>query len=444
MKKINYLVLILFVLIAQIAAAEDQSSGETALTLEESIRIALTENPSLQAVRHRVSVARAKVTEAGTYYLPELKLLSGYGYMNDLPKVELAAGALGSSPLSLSIGDQQVGGVRFYLQQPIFTGGKISALNDQAENNLELHEFSYIRSEQNLIFQVTAAYLNILKAGREREVAQAAVKQLIAHLETVRNLYQAGNVSRLDLLRTEVQLAGARQMLNRSDHGVELAKSAFNILLSREMETPLKVEDILQYIPRELVLRESIDAALENRPELRIMESQKEIVRAARAAARTEYWPQIGAMAAYNYDWGDGDLLDWEGDWGMAALTVNMDIWSWGRTEAKEEQALYLLAEIQEKERQLRDGIGLEVKQAFLETTQARENITVSEKALSTAEESYESSRVGYRNGRINNVEVLASQLALTEAGNNYLQSLYDYQLARAQLEKAIGRITTK
>lgn len=60
MKKINYLVLILFVLIAQIAAAEDQSSGETALTLEESIRIALTENPSLQAVRHRVSAPGRK------------------------------------------------------------------------------------------------------------------------------------------------------------------------------------------------------------------------------------------------------------------------------------------------------------------------------------------------------------------------------------------------
>jgi outer membrane protein TolC len=154
--------------------------------------------------------------------------------------------------------------------------------------------------------------------------------------------------------------------------------------------------------------------------------------------AQSNYWPQVGLFGNYKYHKGDEPIIEWEREW-MVGVNASMDIWNWGETKAQVSQAKATLRGLEYLEAQLKAGIALEVKRYLLNLEEAKKRVKVSAKAVIQAEESLNSAQIGYKNGRVDNVEVLAAQLALTQARTNYLEAIYNYILSRAVLEKAIG-----
>jgi outer membrane protein TolC len=163
-----------------------------------------------------------------------------------------------------------------------------------------------------------------------------------------------------------------------------------------------------------------------------------QMAKAGIGVAQSNYWPQVGLFGNYKYHKGDEPIIEWEDDW-MVGANVSVDIWNWGETKAQVGQARAALRELEHLESQLKDRIALEVKGALLNLEEAKKRIKVSEKAVIQAKESLSSAEIGYKNGRVDNVEVLAAQLALTQAKTNHLEAKYNYILSQARLEKAIG-----
>ena len=407
-------------------------------TLKESIDIALESNYGLKAASERIAGAKEKSREAKTLFLPKLKAESSYAHLNESPSLDLDAGVLTSQSLSIKVGDDNMYNTRAVVQQPLWTGGKILSLNKQARNNLEATKYNYEETKQNLILQVKEAYFGILIAQKYSAVCRDAVEQMRAHLETARGLYNAGTVPNIDLLRTEVQLANAEQALIKVENGVELAKSSFNTILGRDLNSPVEVVNVFEIIEQDYNLDRLLKKAKSNRPELDKMKYNIEMAKAGIGVAQSNYWPQVGLFGNYRYHKGDEPIIEWREDW-MVGANVSVDIWNWGETKAQVGQAKTALRELEHLQAQLKDGIALEVKAALLNLKEAKKRIKVSEKAVIQAKESLSSAQIGYKNGRVDNVEVLAAQLALTESRTNHLEAIYNYILSQARLEKAIG-----
>ncbi len=418
--------------------ADEAKVNPEALTLEESIDIALKNNPALKATSEKIIGAKEKSWEVKTLFLPKLKAESSYTHLNKPPSLDLEAGVLTPQALSIKIGDDDMYNAQAVVQQPLFTGGKILSLNKQARNNLEATKYNYEGAKQNLILQVKEAYFGILVTQKYREVCQDAVEQMKAHLETVRGLYNAGIVPHIDLLRTEVQLANAEQALIKAENGVELAKSLFNTILGRDLNSPVKVVDVFEIIEQDYDLDQLFKLAQEHRPEIYKMKHNIEMAKAGIGVAQSNYWPQVGLFGNYRYHKGDEPIVEWREDW-MVGVNVSVNVWNWGETKAQVGQAKAALRELEHLETQLKDGIALEVKGALLNLEEAKKRIKVSEKAVIQAQESLNSAQIGYKNGRVDNVEVLAAQLALTESQTNNLEAIYNYILSQARLEKATG-----
>ncbi|MCK4904846.1 TolC family protein [bacterium] len=408
------------------------------LTLEKSIDIALENNHGLKAASEKITGAKEKSWETKTLFLPKLKVESSYTHLNESPSLDLEAGVFTPDALSIEVGDDDMYNAQAVVQQPLFTGGKILSLNKQARNNLEATKYNYEEVRQNLILQVKEAYFGILVAQKYKKVCQDAVEQMKAHLETVRGLYNAGTVPNIDLLRTEVQLANVEQALIKAENGVELAKSLFNTILGRNLNSSIEVVDILRVIEQDYSLEQLLKEAQEHRPEIYKMRHNIEMAKAGIGIAQSNYWPQVGLFGNYKYHKGDEPIIKWKEDW-MVGVNASVNIWNWGETKAQVGQAKAALRELGHLETQLRDGIALEVKRALLNLEEAKKRIKVSEKAVIQAKESLNSTRIGYRNGRVDNVEVLATQLALTESQTNHLEAIYNCILSQARLEKAIG-----
>jgi len=427
-RKIKYTAgFILMLLLPMYLYAEEAETMPEVLTLKDSINIALKNNHALRAASEKITGAKEKSWEVKTLFLPKFKAESSYSYLNESPTF-----------LSVEVGDDNVYDARAVVSQPFFTGGKLLSLNKQAKNNLEATKYNYEEAKQNLILQVKEAYLGILAAQKYRKVCRDAVEQMKAHLETVSGLYNAGTIPNIDFLRTEVQLANAEQAFIKAENAVELAKSSFNTILGRNLNSPIEVVDILGVIERDYSLEQLLKEAQEHRPEIYKMRHIIEMAKAGFGIAQSNYWPQIGLFGNYKYHKGDEPIIEWKEDW-MVGANVSVDIWNWGETKAQVGQAEAALREIEHLEAQLKDGIALQVKGALLSAREAKKRIKVSEKAVIQAEESLSSAQIGYKNGRVDNVEVLAAQLALTQAKTNYLEAIYNCILSQARLEKAIG-----
>ena len=427
-RKIKYTAgFILLLLLPMYLYAEEAETMPEVLTLEDSINIALKNNHALGAASEKITGAKEKSREVKTLFLPKFKAESSYSHLNEPPTF-----------LSVEVGDDNVYDARAVVSQPLFTGGKILSLNKQAKNNLEAAKCNYEEAKQNLILQVKEAYLGILAAQKYREVCRDAVEQMKAHLETVSGLYNAGTIPNIDLLRTEVQLANAEQALIKAENAVELAKSSFNTILGRNLNLSIEVVDILGVTEQDYSLEQLLKEAQEYRPEIYKMRHNIEMAKAGIGIAQSNYWPQIGLFGNYKYHKGDEPIIEWKEDW-MVGANVSVDIWNWGETKAQVGQAKAALREIKHLEAQLKDGIALEVKGALLSAREAKKRIKVSEKAVIQAQESLSSVQIGYKNGRVDNVEVLAAQLALTQAKTNHLEAIYNCILSQARLEKAIG-----
>ena len=438
-RKMRYAVVLLFLLLPMYSYAQESKEKSEVLTLEEGIELALENNHSLRATSEKITGAEEKRWEARTLFLPKFKAESSWTRLSKVPSLDLEAGVLTPQTLSIGMGDDNMYSAQAVVQQPLFTGGKISSLNKQARNNLEAMKYNYEGAKQNLILQVKEAYFGILAAGKFKKVCQDAAAQMRAHLETVKGLYNAGTVANIDLLRTEVQLANAEQALIKAKNGVELAKSSFNTILGRDLNLPVEVVNVFEVIEQDYNLDQLLKEAQGNRPELHKMKYNIQMAEAGIGVAKSSYWPQVGLFGNYEYHKGDEPVIEWEEDW-MAGVIVSVNIWNWGETEAQVGQAKAVLRELQHLEAQLKDGIALQVKRALLSLEEAKKRIKISAKAVVHAEESLNSAEIGYRNGRVDNVEALDSQLALTHARTNNLQAKYNYILSQARLEKAVGK----
>ena len=120
-------------------------------------------------------------------------------------------------------------------------------------------------------------------------------------------------------------------------------------------------------------------------------------------------------------------------------VSVQMDIWNWGATVDKTDQAKAQLEEAKDSYKIIKDNIVLEVNSNYLNLEQSKDKIAVAEESVSQAKENYRVTNETFKKGLALNSDLLDSEVALLQANTNYIQALVDYELAKARLEKSIG-----
>jgi len=260
------------------------------LSLQDSIEIAISNNRTLHSASLDVTVAKAKLAEAKTMYLPSLKAFSSYTRLDKPP-----------SMMGRTLGDDDIYDIKTTLQQPVFTGGKITFAIKMAQGSLNAAEHNYQKIKNELILQVKERYFGLLAAEKFYKVAYEAVKQVGAHLLNVKNFYDLGMANKVDLLRVEVELATVKQKLIKAENGLCLARAAFNSTLGRDLDTPVELIDIEKVKFQDIDLVECEKGAIANRPELMSLKENLKMANSAISLAKSDYYPNIALFANYDY-----------------------------------------------------------------------------------------------------------------------------------------------
>lgn len=420
-----------------------QGASAKPLSLSESIAIALEKNAAVQAAEHEVRGADYERKAARSDFLPKISTSHSYTRYDETPYAKSPAGEFGPEPMKYKTGTQSHYQWNTSVTQPLFTGGALVSSYQMARLGRDMAHENSNRTSQDIMLQVKEAYFTILKADKIKEVAAQAVEQVASHAEVAKAFYEEQMVAQNDYLQAQVRLAQARQNLIRADNSAQVSRAWFNTVLSRGVNEPVVLEDILSCTPKAFSLDNATSDAMALRPELKEAALGVERAQKGVALARSTYYPSLSLVADYarmgeqarmngsHYE--DGEVF-------MVGTVLRWDIWEWGRNHYRVGSSKAQAAKAAEQKRQVVDTVSLQVKQAYLDTVEAEKNIQVTQTAIAQAEENFRLYKEQYAEQMATSTDVLDAQTLLTEAKNNYYNALSDYHLAVARLDRASGR----
>ena len=413
-----------------------QTSQEP-LTLEESIKIAIERNLQLHSAVEEITASQFREKEAVTNFLP---LWTGqYSYTRYNSPVTV--GSSGISSLGSS-GSRDIFNFGTTVSQPLFTGGLTLANYRLGKLGVDISKTTVEIVKRDIVLQVRALFFNILRAIKFRDVATQTVKQFEAQLEVAKAFFEVGIVAKNDVLQAEVRLANARQGLVKAENDLAVAKSSFNTLLRRDINMSFNVVDILEYKAFPLLFEESLEEALRQRSEIKAAKITIDQAKEGVKIARSGFFPTITLAGNYSRS---SDAVGLQGDitserWTLQTLAT-ITLWNWGNTAYKVGESKVKVTQAIDSKDELVDNIALEVKQNYLNMLTAEKNINVAAKSIEQAEENLRMSEERYKYQVATATDVLDAVTLLAQARTNYFSALADFNIAKAQLERAMGRI---
>jgi outer membrane protein TolC len=310
----------------------------------------------------------------------------------------------------------------------------------QAKYNLSANEEEVRLSSQETVLNVKRGFYTCLLAKELVKVSEEALGLAESLLQNVKNMYEVGMASRLDLLRAEVRVSNLKPPVIQARNNLAISELSLKTLLGLDLAQPAEFVGELIYRPVEMDLQESLARALANRPELSQVGYQKKMAGEMEKIARAGSLPTLAVAGNYNYwaNYFNFKKNNWENYYSFN-LVLTIPIFNGFSTPAKVAEAQARIRQIEYAEKGLIDGIKLEVQSAILNINQAKESLLSQQKNIEEAKESVRVAELSYTEGLVTITDVAAAQVALSEAQINYLRALYDYSVSQAQLEKAMG-----
>jgi len=322
------------------------------------------------------------------------------------------------------------------LSQTIFDFGQNLAAIRAAYAREDSLQADADTTRKQVIFEVKQSYFDLLAARRLLAVADETVRSNRKQREQAVGRNEVGFAPRIDVTRSEVALAQAELDQLSARNNATVAEETLRNALG--LDAPLDFDIADELSRRAVVLDESgaLTAAYESRSDLQSNLAQQRAADQEIAQHRREHLPTITADASYGWSNPEFPLQD---NWVFGA-NVNVPIFSGGLTEAKVAESRANLRGLQADERTLRQQVGLDVRRSLLDVQRASQSIDVSARAAQQASENLELAEGRYETGVGNVIELTDAQAQRASAEADHVKALYDYQIAVAAFEQAIGR----
>lgn len=424
--------------------ALSQQSQTRLYSMEECINTALKKNNSLKASEAKLLNSEAKYSESKTAALPSLKLSGGYSRLSDIDPFQVTLPAPISKTMTLSPVLLNNTNVRLSLQQPIFTGSKISGSIDAADYNYQASLEDYKKDKIDLVTNVQIGYLNILKAKLVLQNIIENIQKTESHVKDIQNFLDLGQLTKNDLLKVEVQLYNLKALQVEAENMILISKLSLTNLMGIESNSGFDIKQTEIEVREINDLDFYIKTAISNRSELKAFDKRIKMAEAGKSIANSNWYPQIYLNANYTYANPNQRLMPAQDkfvDTWDFGITFSFDIWNWGATTHKVEQAESQYKELKSNLDSFQDYIILEVNQLFLNLKQIKEALVYQKKAAEQAGENYKISKEKFEKGFLSSSELLDAETSLYIAKNNFINGIVDYNIIAAKLDKAAGSV---
>ena len=400
------------------------------LSLDKAVRMALDTNPAGKMAFYDFEAAKGALTAARSYRWPTVT----YNH-TDLSNWAGTKASL-SSYLDPNYTIYKYSNTVTF-NWNLWTGNRVESQVSQAKLSLDSSKWGVDLAKQQLKYNATNAYYNLMGARDLVKLDEESVDRLQQYLRDVNLQFEVGVVAKVDVLRSEVSLAQAQQDLITARAAFDVAMANLNTIIGQPLTTELIVQGDLSTVIYQEPLAKCMDKALRQRPEIVQYTDAAKSAQEGITVARAGYLPTIAAVFQpgwYDNTFPGGNNYNW-----TAYLTTNWTIMDSGLTAGNLKKAIETYRKAQEQLRQTVDNVRLDVQSTYLSLKSSEQSIETSRAAVGLAEEDYKIKVIRYQAGVGTNLDVLDSQVALTTAKNNYLKAIYGNSTFRARLDQAMG-----
>ncbi|MBK6682584.1 MAG: TolC family protein [Ignavibacteriales bacterium] len=415
------------------------------MSLEECIKYGLENNKGIKIAGDKVKSARLKKDEVNTSGLPSLSLQAGYTRLSEVDPFTITV-PMGGTSQSFTVSPSLLNSysTKLTLTQPVFTGFKIDLNKDLSDQSITASMFDLESEKTKLKYAISNAYWSLYKVTEGKKVLEEYIKTIELHLKDLNNFYAQGLITKNEVLKLDVQLSSAQVQLLETENGIQMAKLNLLNNLNLPMDTdislkPLTTMEEIQDVPSLEVINSQ---ALNTRPELKAMAVRIKSRETAIKLTESAWYPDIYLIGNYNYARPNQRIVptkdQFDGTWDVT-LSLQYTLWNWNATSYRTQQAESDLSQTNYQYEMMKDGVLIEVKQAYLNYAANKSRINLAEKTVTQAEENYRISYNLFQKGLIRNSDLIDAEVAVFESKIKLVTSISDLKNAEALLNKAIG-----
>ncbi len=450
------------------------------IKLEQAIEIALAENPTVRVAGQEIEKKQYARKEMIAQLFPQLSGSAGYTrtlkkqvmYMGggdddgggfaamllepivgltkplydklgmEMPQLPKGGGDRRNEGIEVGLSNNWSGG--FNLSLPVFAPTLYKSIQLSAID-VELAAEKARASRLDMVNQVSKAYFQLLLAQDSYEVLKQSYRQAQDNLENVTNKFKQGLVSEYDKIRAEVQVRNLNPNLIQARNAVTLTNLQLKVLMGVDAGCNIAVLGKLSDYEVDLYADYMhIDTAqLIGNTSLRQMDLQTEMLKKTYEMDKAAFLPNVSLSAIYQWTAMNEDFRFRNYRWNpysSVGVTVSVPLFTGGRRLYKMKQTKIQLSQMNWNRTNLRRNLNMQAKSYLNNMQQSVEQLASNKENVNQAMKGRSIAQKRYDVGKGTILELNDSELALTQSKLTYTQSIYNYLVAKTDLDLILGK----
>ena len=396
------------------------------MTLENCIKIALGNNPEILSAFEDILINDSKIKQIWSNYFPEISWQTSWSHIKQLQL---------SDAFNYNLEYEYYILGQISLQQLLYDFGVTQNQATIQRLGYESAKKTFASVVNDVIYKTKTAYYELLYSYEAEKVAQMNVDNYQTFYNQAQALYSIGFNPKIDVTIAQVNLSKAKMGLISAKNLINTATAKLNNAMGVPYIEKYNIQGELDYEPLDISFADTIKFAIKSRPELKKSEINVEKARQNVKLVKKSYFPQIEFDGAYQEG---GKHWTSNNGW-QIGLYLNFPIINGAKTYNQIKEAKYLYDKELANAKKIQNNIYLEIQTSYLKLHEKENQLPVAAAQVKQAIENYELSKGRYRVGEASPIEMREAQNTLADSKLQYFKSLYEFNNAKAELEKNIG-----
>lgn len=444
---------VVIMLLPSLAFTTVKAQDTLVLDIKKALEIALSENPTVKVANKEIQ--KKKYAQKGSYaaLFPQVSFAADYNRTLKKQVMYMDGFDMGSTEIpgmedmpnmdeGIEVGRDNNWNLGFNASMPIVNAALWKSLSISAVD-VELAIEQARSSKIAMVNQVKKGYYGVLLANDSYRVFKESYDNAMENYLDIKHKFEQGTVAEYDLIRANVTVKNSEPNMLQAENALVLAKWQLKALLGMDLDINIECEGQLTDFEKDLFGDFlSTDTTLANNTDLKQMDLQAKQLEKTLTMQKFDYLPTLSLTGLYQWTAMNNDFKFKDYMWNpysMVGVSLSIPIFSGGSKFYKIKQTRNSIEQLSLQREDTQRNLQLAIKQYIDNMNTCVKRFDASQKGVEQAERGYMISQKRYDTGAGTLLEMNDSELALTQAKLNFNQAIYDYMVAKADLEKVLG-----
>jgi outer membrane protein len=446
--KIKYLFVGLALLFLRPAVAQERPDVQ-ALSLQQAIGYALEHNEDVQKASYDELSAKYLVNEAKSSGLPQV---NGFGNFNMYPAipVQVIPNVFEGKPnemIPVQFGTKYNASAGVQLSQLLFNQSYFVGLK-AAKSSEDLYRLRKSMTEEEVIYNVSSSYFQILQTKQQFEIINANLARLEQLGKILQLQYENDLARKVDVNRIRVNRTNLETQLQTLTSALDQQMNVLKFFMGMPLEEGIALTDATIVLDAGATAFNSSKDLVKGQTQLQVLGKQTELTNLQMQNIKAGYYPTLSAVGTYQYNAmrREFNFFDTDMPWfntAIVGLQLNIPIFDGMRKHSQIKQTEYTLKSLEADRRKLTKNLEVALENSVSQLQNSQAAIAAQERNVALAQEVYDTTNDLYKEGISPLTDLLEAEVSLREAKTNLNNEMLKYQLAQLSYLKATGELNT-